>query len=95
MTFTQLVTCVYSITPYSITNKPEDYGTWTQTNNIQEVTRESRLEGERIHVGGTRGGSCWDDGDSHHEGYTREHGPIEITCLEDILAELCPTITFL
>lgn len=63
--------------------------------SISEVFRDSRLEGEQQCVGGVRGGSCWDSADSHQEEFNCEHTPIEIECLEDILTELCPAITFL
>lgn len=45
-------------------------------------------------TGGVSGGSCWDDGTSHHYAKKGEAEP-EFAALDDLLLELCPNITFL
>jgi len=101
LTFPQFAERVLTLAKGSLTHKEKvknRWGThdqWVPVKAASEVTLESRLEGERIHVGGTSGGSCWDEGESHHDGYTVAHGEIEIECLETILADICPQMTFL
>lgn len=99
LTFTQFAKRVYAIAKGSL-KKFKHQSQWPYEKDvpitgIKDIDRGTRLEGERIHVGGTRGGSCWDAGESSHHGYTCAHGDIEIECLEAILADICPQITFL
>ena len=47
------------------------------------------------HVGGTRGGSCWDEGESRHEGYTTGEPEPEWDDLIKILDRFCPDISYL
>lgn len=102
LTFEQFAARVHAIAKGSVTNKVKvknRWGTrdeWVSVKDASEITQKSRLEGQRTHVGGTSGGSCWDTGDNdNHYGYTVSHGDIEIECLEAILADICPQITFL
>lgn len=101
LTFEQFAARVHAIAKGSVTNKVKvkgrysTYNEWVSVKDASEITQKSRLEGERVHVGGTSGGSCWDEGESQHHNYTVTHGGIEVDCLEDLLADIYPQITFL
>lgn len=100
LTFTQFAERVYAIAKDSL-KKFKHQSQWPYEKEIpitdvKDIDRGTRLEGERIHVGGISGGSCWDTGEENkHRGYTTTHGDIEIDCLEAVLADICPQITFL
>lgn len=103
LNFTEFAERVFQLAPHALKNqqpvKPRYKGDhpypeteWVPVKDVSEVTRTTRIEGEKVETGGTSGGNCWGDNPT---AYSSDFEQPEIGCLDDLLAEVCPNITYL
>lgn len=92
---------VFDLTKGSLTNceNPEEwvnYQRWEVAEDTSNIDRNTRLVGNKEHVGGTRC-SSWDldSGENDSEGYSVEEANPNLDVLDDVLAGICPDIKFL
>lgn len=101
MTFEQFTEKVFEVVRYDLrsmvkNNSPFRYPLIIQKSveTLDDIDASTRLVGEQICTGGVHGGSCWDEGDCHHDSYSTGDSP-DLKSLDTLLSKICPNITFL
>jgi hypothetical protein len=94
---------VYRIVGSSLKNRRDNpgdhytfYEDWDAVKDENDLDRQTRLEGNKEQVGGTRC-SSWDldSGDNDSHGYTIAEADPNLNILDDVLSDICPNITYL